>query len=168
MIDDKVMNRKLQALFGAQDNLANFRLARTDNQYEYRKVDGFILEQKRKYSYLPRGYWVIERLLSVDGVNAEMLPGIKFSYEPIYVFRNTRNDNELPVVEDIVIALVHACLFRQESKVKRDWDQEELDFYQKQVDKAYEFISDECSPMSIQLRLGEAVSMSGVKDKTNG
>jgi hypothetical protein len=157
MIDEHFINKKLEQLFGAQNNKANFRLARTNDQYEYRRISDNVIEQLPKYNYLPRGYWVIERLLPVDGVNAEMLPGAKLSYEPIFVFRNPRNDEPIPVVEDIVIALVHSCLFAQANKTKRDWDAEELAAYQKQVDKAYEFISDECSVMSTQLHLGEAV-----------
>ena len=123
-----------------------------------------VVEQRPKYNYLSRGYWVIERLLPVNGVNAEMLPNAKLSYEPIFIFRNPRNDEPIPVVEDIVVALVHCCLFKQENKVKRDWEAEELAEYQRQVDKAYEFISDECSVMSTQLHLGEAV----VKGEPNG
>jgi len=167
MIDEHFINKRLKDLFGSQDNMANFRLARTNDQYEYRKVGEFVLEQRLKYSYLPRGYWVIERLMRVDGVNSEMLPGIKFSYEPIFVFRNPRDDSPIPVVEDVVLALVHSCLFMQGRKQNRDFDAEEAAFYQKQVDRAYEFISDECSVMSTQLHLGEAVSFSGVK-KFNG
>lgn len=157
MIDEHFINKKLKDQFGAQDNLPNFRLARTNDQFEYRKVGNVVLEYRPKYSYLPRGYWVIERLLPVDGVNAEMLPGVKFSYEPLFVFRNPKNDEPIPVVEDIVLALVHSCLFMQGRATKRDFDAEEAAFYQKQVDRAYEFISDECSVMSMQLHLGEAV-----------
>lgn len=162
MIDEYFINKNLAKLFGAQNNIANFRIARTNDQYEYRRL-GPTIEYLPKYSYLPRGYWVIERLLPVEGVNAEMLPSTKLSYEPIFVFRNPRNDEPLPVTEEIVVAFVYAALFKQESKVKRDWDAEELAHYQKQVDRAYDFISDECSVMSNQLHLGEAVSMSGVK-----
>lgn len=156
-MDENIINRRLKDLFGAQDNLPNFRIAYTLNQYEYRRVDNHVIQQLPKYTYLPRGYWAIERLTKVDGVNAEMLPGIRHSYEPIYIFRNTRNDEPIPVLEDIVIAFVHACLFREKSKVQKDWEAEELAFYQKQVDRAYEFISDECSPLSMQLHFGEAV-----------
>ena len=164
MIDENLTNKKLIALFGAQDNIANFRLAFTEGQYEHRKNLLGEIEYLPRYTYLPRGYWAIERLTKIDGVNAEMLPGIKHSYEPIYIFRNPRNNEPIPVVEDIVIALIHACLFAQESKVKRDWKQEELSFYEKQVERAYEFISDECSPMSMKLHLGEAVVKGERKD----
>ena len=157
MIDERIINRRLKDRFGAQNDSANFRLARTGNQTERRKMPWGDIEEAPKYPYLERNYWVLERLMRVEGANAHMLPGITHSYEPVFVFRNGRTGEPIPVTEDIVFSLAHTALFRQEVKVKRDWEAEELAFYERQVDRAYQFIADECSAMSTQLHFGEAV-----------
>ena len=150
------INQHLHERFGGQGELPNFRIARTAEQLEYVRIASNIVEQRRRYSYLPRDYWVLERLMKVDGANAQILVG-RFSYEPIFVFRNQKTDEPIPFGEEIIMSMVHSLLFKQEAKTKRDWKQEEIDFYNKQVDRALEFIQDECSPMSMQLHFGEAV-----------
>ena len=157
MIDIDVINQILKEQFGAQDNLANFRIARTEDQFEYRKWADGVIRYGKKYNYLIGRYWVIERLFHVSGANEDILPGLKYSYEPIFIFKKPKVNEELPINEEIVHCIIRMCLFKQESKIKRDWNQEELDYYEKQVERALEFIQDECSPMSMQLHFGEAV-----------
>ncbi len=158
MIDEHFINKKLQDLFGSQDGKANFRLDRTNSQYEYRRISDNIIEQRPKYGYLPhRGYWVLERLTKVQGISRSLLPGVEFSYEPVYVFKRGDSDEPRIFGEDAVYAIVYMVLFKQETKIRRDFAAEELAFYEKQVDRALEFLTDENSVMTMQLRLGEAV-----------
>jgi len=176
-VNDVYINRKLKQLFGEQGGNPNFRLARTD-QTEYRKgtftdfaVDGTYLRTvtevrlTRKYNYLgSHVYWVIEKLLPVSGPNAEMLPGRNVSYEPIFVYRKP-DGSPMTVSEDSVLSFVHVQLFGE--RKKRDLVQEELDFYEQQVDKIHQFLSDECSPISILLQTGHAV-VNSAKEKLDG
>lgn len=170
-MNDEYINRKLRLLFGEQGGQANFRLARTD-QTEYRRgtyhdedVNGNYLRTvtevrlTRKYNYLASHYWVIEKLMPVSGPNAEMLPGRNASYEPIFVFRKP-DDSPMPVSEDIVLSFVHLQLFGE--RKKRDLVAEELEFYERQVDKVHDFLRDECSLISMQLHTGEAIVSPGI------
>lgn len=169
VIDEKIINRQLKDRFGAQDNKPNFRLARTNDadQLEYRRMPWGDIDCRPKYEYLNGNFWVLERLMRVDGANAQMLPGATHSYEPVFVFRNSRTGEPAAVIEDVVFAIIHTTLFRQEARTKRDWEAEELAFYEKQVDRAHQFIADECSAMSTQLHFGEAVVKGEPKDASN-
>ena len=174
-MNDVYLNRKLKQLFGELDGKQIFRLARTD-QTEYRRgtftdfsTDGTYLRTvtevrlTRKYNYLESIYWVIEKLMPVSGPNAELLPGCSTSYEPIFIFKRA-DDYPMPVSEDAVLSFVRMQLFGE--KNKRDLVQEELDEYERAVDKVHQFLQDECSPMSMQLHVGEAVVVS--KENSNG
>jgi hypothetical protein len=70
----------------------------------------------------------------------------------------------MSVSEDAVLSFVHIQLFGE--KKKRDLVKEELDQYERQVDYLTQFLNDECSVMSTQLHIGEAVVNS--KENTNG
>jgi len=177
-MNDSIVNRKLKQLFGELDGKQIFRLARTD-QVEFRRgtfvdvdpVSGAYLRTVtevrlcRKYGYLETHYWVIEKLMPVSGPNAELLPGSKTSYEPIFVYRKPNND-PIPVSEDSVLSFVHVQLFGE--KKKRDLEAEELAFYEAQVDYLTQFLSDECSPISILLATKHAVVNSKPEDKSDG
>jgi len=157
-MNDVYINRKLKQLFGEQGGDANFRLART-NELEYRRNHMGEVVLVPRYNYLNGTFWAIEKLLIVSGPNAELLPGRKVSYEPIFIFRKPTGE---PIVfgEDAVLSFVHLQLFGE--KKKRDLNKEELDFYESQVDKVHQFLQDECSPMSMQLHVGEAIVNPGI------
>jgi hypothetical protein len=173
MINDVYINKHLKAMFGEQEGQANFRLVYTKNLMEYRKVlvepevAGIKLppysqvQYRPKYQYLPRDYWVIERLFRVEGTNRELLPGVDFSYEPIYVFKRPDSDEAIQFGEDAVMALVHVYVFRRKKPLdKAQLDEMELKEYERQVDYLTQFLQDECSPIATQLHFGEAVTVS--------
>lgn len=155
-MDDKAINRKLKENFGELNGEQIFRLART-NQLEYRRNALWEVELLPKYSYFNRHYWVVEKLMPVSGTNTEILVGKKLSYEPLFVFKHGNSDLPLPVSEDVVLSLVHVHLFGEKRSKTRDFEAEELDFYEKQIDRFTQFLNDECSPISTQLHFGEAV-----------
>lgn len=161
-MNDVYINKKLKLLFGELDGKQTFRLART-NELEYRRLDSGEVVLVPRYNYLNGTFWVIERLMPVSGPNAELLPGVKLSYEPIFVFKKP-DDTPMSVSEDAVLSFVHIQLFGE--KKKRDLVKEELDHYERQVDYLTQFLNDECSVMSTQLHIGEAVVNS--KENTNG
>jgi hypothetical protein len=155
-VNDVYINKKLER-FGILDGNQIFRLARTD-QLEYRRVGPSVILTK-KYNYLNATYWVIEKLMPVSGPNAELLPGRNVSYEPIFVFKKP-DDRPIIVSEDVVLSFVHLQLFGE--RKKRDLVKEELDEYERAVDKVHQFLQSECSPMSMQLHVGEAIVNPGI------
>jgi len=161
-MNDVYINKKLKQLFGEQGGDANFRLART-NELEYRRNHMGEVVLVPRYNYFKMPYWALERLMIVSGPNAELLPGKSSSYEPIFVFKKP-DDTPMSVSEDAVLSFVHIQLFGE--KKKRDLVKEELDQYERQVDYLTQFLNDECSVMSTQLHIGEAVVNS--KEKFNG
>ncbi len=173
MINDVYINKHLKALFGEQDGQANFRLVYTKNLMEHRKVlvepevNGIKLppynaiQYRPKYQYLPRDYWVIEKLFKVEGVNRELLPGVEYSYEPMYVFKRPDSDEAISFGEDAVMSIVSVYIFRKKDPLtKKQLDEMELKEYERQVDYLTQFLQDECSVLSTQLHLGEAVTVS--------
>lgn len=172
MINDVYINKHLKALFGEQAGQANFRLVYTKNLMENRKVlvepevNGIKLppyeavQHRPKYQYLPRDYWVIEKLFRVEGVNRELLPGVDWSYEPLYVFKKPNSDEAIQFGEDAVMAIVHVHIFRKKDLLtKKQLDEMELKEYERQVDYLTQFLKDECSPIATQLHFGEAVTV---------
>lgn len=161
-MNDVYINKKLKRYFGELDGKQIFRLART-NELEYRRDYNGDVVLVPRYNYLNGTFWVIEKMLPVSGPNAELLPGSKTSYEPIFIFRRP-DGNPMPVSEDAVLSLVHVQLFGE--RKKRDLVKEELDHYERQVDILTQFLNDECSAMSMQLHVGEAIV--NPKENTNG
>ena len=173
MINDVYINKHLKALFGEQDGNANFRLVYTKNLMEYRKVmvepeiNGVKLppynqvQYRPKYQYLPRDYWVVEKLFKVEGPNRELLPGVEYSYEPVYVFKRPNSEEAIQFGEDAVMAIVHVYVFRKRDPLtKAQLDEMELKEYERQVDYLTQFLNVECSPIATQLHFGEAVTVS--------
>ena len=171
-MNDVYINKHLKSTFGEQDGKANFRLVYTKGLMETRKViiypeDNGIqfppyeaVQERPKYQYLPRDYWVIEKLFNVEGMNADFLLGAKFSYEPIYVFKRPNSDEAIPFGEDAVMAIVAVHVFRKKKPLdKAALDEMELKEYERQVDYLTQFLQDECSPLSTQLHFGEAVTV---------
>jgi hypothetical protein len=161
-VNDVYINRKLKQYFGELGGDQIFRLART-NELEYRRDYNGDVVQVPRYNYLDGTFWAIEKLMIVSGPNAELLPGRNVSYEPIFIFRKP-NGHPMTVSEDAVLSFVHVQLFGE--RKKRDLVKEELDFYESQVDKLHQFLSDECSVLSIKLHVGEAIV--NPKENTNG
>lgn len=175
-MNEVYVNKHLKRDFGEQDGKANFRLVYTKGLMEQRmcevrpKAGGIefpsylTVEERPKYQYLPDDYWVVEKLYTVTGVNAEILPGIKFSYEPIFVFKRPDN-TKLPVSEDAVMAIVHTHVFHRRRTIDKEaLNEMEAKEYERQVDYLTQFLMDECSPMALKLKTGRAVVNAGTNN----
>lgn len=108
----KIINKKLVDHFSLElsSNQPNWRVVWSNDQFEHRlgTYDDYAdteqkiwLRQVTEIRYVPKyrqwipNKFVLERLLPVPDVNAQDLPDVKLSYEPIYVFED-KDGNPLP------------------------------------------------------------------------
>ena len=100
------INRQLIDLFGIDtlNGIPIFRVVWSNNQFEKRLVDttdtGIILvtpivREVPKYKQWIQNRYILERLVLVPEVNQSELPTQKLSYEPLWVFQNSKG-NPLP------------------------------------------------------------------------
>jgi hypothetical protein len=141
----EVLNKRLIEHFGvdSEDGQPQFRIVWSNDQTEKRLVaytDSGVqllhpeIREVKKYNYIKNMY-VLERYVLVEEPE---LPGIKKSYEPIWVFRDV-NHNSLPPnweVSKIVIDVLFAALGKK-SLVKYV-EGDELEEKAKRVDKIQE------------------------------
>jgi hypothetical protein len=115
----ETLNQRLIDHYGVDSNTnqPQFRIVFSDEQFEKRLVgytpEGLhllhpVIREMPKYSYID-GMYLLERLVIIDEPE---LPGVKLSYEPVWVFRDVHN-NPLPPIWDaakIVIDVLYAAL----------------------------------------------------------
>lgn len=175
MFDENIVNKKLRRLYGEQDGHANFRVAWTATQLEYRKGT-FIdrdnsgnplrvvteVRQCLRYAYLERGYWALEKLFPVPESIAAVLVGAKWSYEPLFIFQNPQTKEALPASWDAIEAFVKLFLFGGKRKIneRRNWAEEEEAEFERISTRILEYLESECPPLAAQLKSGSAVSVS--------
>ena len=112
----KELNQKLKEMYGEfAEGTPNYRIVWSDDQFEYRDVTsspvskfdahGNKIGEETGVLFLPKyrqwipHMWVLEKCIDVPEIgNPELIT--KFSYEPIFPFRD-RNGQALPPVWDI-------------------------------------------------------------------
>lgn len=103
--DVEILNRKLLDIYGRTENLPNFRVVWADDQFEKRKVtstpEGFQLllpevVQVPKYKQWVRAKYILERLTVVPQIAENDLVE-KLSYEPVWVFEDSRGNALKPI-----------------------------------------------------------------------
>ena len=118
----EALNQRLKDYYGIDTVTTDpiFRIVWADDQVEKRLVEyldtGIALlfpevREVKKYPYL-KGLYVLERLVVVPEINAKDLPASKVSYEPLWAYRDAR-DNPLPPIWDatkFVIDALYAVL----------------------------------------------------------
>ena len=84
---------------------AMFRIVWANNETEKRLMDvtdsGLLLlspqvREVKKYPYL-KNLYILEHLVLIPEVNAKELPTTRMSYEPIWAYRNGKNETLPPV-----------------------------------------------------------------------
>lgn len=91
----ETLNERLLNLHGkfADTTLPLWRVSYSDEQFEKRLVNGLMLEVK-KYPWIKFRY-ILERAMPIAPTDSFDLGGIKFSFEPVWVFED-RYGNPLP------------------------------------------------------------------------
>lgn len=144
----ETINDHLKKLFGVElSGEPRFRIVWSDSQYEirygtYNEFYGSIFlrevkgaRQTPKYPYILHRY-VLEYLVPVS--NPE-LPNNRLSYEPIYVFEDSKG-NPLPLNETVVKLVCQTVLNPTMSSIERKSLFEELD--KKNYDQEVAYFSD--------------------------
>ena len=100
------LNQRLIDHFGMDlAGRAMFRIVWANNETEKRLMDvtdsGLLLlspqvREVKKYPYL-KNLYVLEHLVLIPEVNAKELPATRMSYEPIWAYRNGKNEALPPV-----------------------------------------------------------------------
>lgn len=93
------LNERLKDYFGNTEDLPNFRVVWSDDQFELRSTmytaEGFalpypVVRRFQKYAHYVRERWILESLTEVPIINEKDLPASKLSYEPLWVFEDPR------------------------------------------------------------------------------
>ena len=152
MTEAKRLNLILERKFGRDlSGNVRFRISWSDSQTEKRLGTHNVfygsiflrtetgVREVPKYSYI-KSRFVLERLIYHS--NPE-LPISKISYEPIYVFEDSKGNN-LPLNEKVAIIVCHTCLNPNMNDAQKraffeDWNEKEFD---KEV-KYFEDVMDE-------------------------
>jgi hypothetical protein len=116
------LNRQLTDEYGLDSSTGRsiFRIVWANDQLEKRLVQELdsgirllypIVREVRKYSYL-RDFWVLERLVVVPEINRSELPTSILSYEPVWAYRNDRNEAIPPTWEStkFIVDTLYAAL----------------------------------------------------------
>src|SRR6187399_909819 len=110
----EALNQRLKDYYGIDTVTTDpiFRIVWADDQVEKRLVEyldtGIALlfpevREVKKYPYL-KGLYVLERLVVIPEINAKDLPASKISYEPLWAYRDAR-DNPLPPIWEATSSL---------------------------------------------------------------
>jgi len=100
-----VINRRLWDWFGSTNNRPNYKLVWSDTEFEHRATsfsDGGVellypeVRLLPKYKQYIQSKWVLERLTVVPVLQQTELPIDKLSYEPIWVFGMTPQEEAQP------------------------------------------------------------------------
>lgn len=117
----EIINRRLQNHYGETNDLPNFRIVFSEEQFEYRKTeysDTGVLLLQPEVRYLPKyrqwisHKWVVERLTEIPFINESDLPASRLSYEPLFVFEDAKGEALPPswVVAQLAIDGVHQAM----------------------------------------------------------
>lgn len=164
----ELLNQRLTDEYGLDTSTGQpiFRIVWANDQLEKRLVTETdlgvqlmypeVLEMK-KYSYL-KDVYVLERLVEID---ERELPGIKLSYEPLWVYRDAAG-NPLPPIWDatkFVVDTLYAALGRKSlRKYVEDTSQEAKDA---RIDKIQEELFGNESEVSDALTYREGIVVPG-------
>lgn len=121
------INRQLRELFGIDTVSTNvmFRVTWSDDQFERRFGDWTDYDASNnpirtvtESRYVPKypfnkGRYILERLVIVPEVSRDELCGLKFSYEPLWVFQNMDDDTYLAPRIDICQFIINNVLEAQ-------------------------------------------------------
>jgi len=138
----KIINRELEKLYGK--DIAGrpiYKIVQNLNLVEKRKGlhgnyygdillnEEYGVREVPKYSYIAEGLWILERLFyTTNSESAE-----KFTYEPIWVFRDPKtNGYQMPVLS--AVQFIIRCANEGPTKVLSDEEErikEENTFYEK-------------------------------------
>jgi len=169
MLDEKLINRKLKRLYGEQEGGQNFRLVRTNEQFEVRNAPIFHefaiaptwkFQRLPKYNYLgDYRYWVLERLFPLTEDMNKHIAGT-WTYEPVFIYCNVENKDPLPVTEDSIHAFIGLSLAGpKRKKTPQEITAEEEAFYEKQSTVILEYLQNEMPSMAVQLRAGSGIAV---------
>lgn len=127
------LNQRLSDHFGLDttSNRPMFRIVWSNDQTEKRMVDTLDsgihllfpeIREVKKYSHI-KDFYVLERLVIIPEFQQKELAGLQVSYEPLWVFRDARN-NPLPPkweVAKIIVDTLYAALGKKSlAKYKED------------------------------------------------
>jgi hypothetical protein len=168
-MDPELQNRKLRLLFGEQGGNANFRLALSGDQREYRygtytdfTPGGIYLRtvtevrETPKYPY-KESYWVLEKLF--PNLMPDVIRGTNWSYEPLIVFYHPITGEYMPPPPwRVTEAIVHTYLFSEKQfKTEADHAQEFQRELDKQKEVIYDYFNDLFPTKAVQVNSGEGI-----------
>lgn len=173
------LNRQLKDLYGMDtlSGLSIWRIVWSEDQLEKRLMhvtpNGIQLTnpkvmEVKKYFDFTKDRYVLEQLVLVTGMNAEMLPSQNISYEPMYVFEHGKLQTYLPPRLDIAQAIIDTVnTAKGKGNMKKYFDPdadvgEALENKKKRIDNILEQISGDESGLGGAIVHGEGVGY-GVK-----
>lgn len=185
----ETINNQLRETFGIDTVTGEpiWRVVWSEDQFEWRHGTydditeaGLYLRTVTETRYVPKySQWinqkyVLERLVVVPITNADELPAVKVSYEPIFVF-NDKNGDYLPpkwLVAKFVIDTIYAAQYSNHNlrKYVDDESSEEasLELKRKRVDEIVEYLWGDQSALQGTTVTGESIIVPGnFKGKVN-
>ena len=167
------INRQLIDLFGIDtvNGIPIFRVVWSNNQFEKRLMNttdtGIILLSPVVREVLKYGNWIqdryiLERLVLVPEINKSELPSQKISYEPLWVFQNSRGDPLPPAVWacKFIIDTIYAAMGKKSLRKYVDAEEQNpVEEREKRVAKLYEELFGDESSLLGRTITGEAIAM---------
>lgn len=163
------LNKQLREHYGIDSitSLPIWRIVFSEEQFEKRLMqhsDGGVLllipevRLVKKYSQWINEKYVLERLVLVPEISQDELPTQKLSYEPIWVFQDSKGNYLPPKFEasKFVIDAVYAALGKESLAKYKDPEIEE-GAHEKKIDNIQEELYGEESDVTDALRCGEAI-----------